>query len=173
MKFSAILAIAATVSAIKICDPNNKAGNPLCDQDKEIETSSDRKWKKLKRSQKVVKITKGENKAKQAREVRKEREGQLKARAAARALRNHIESQKKTLAQEDDEEQVDAAPAKQEESSESGDEGLAQAAPAQGEEESSGSDSEGGNLAQEENDMVDDIEDNLEGEEESSGSDDE
>lgn len=92
--FSMITLMVASTAAVKVCDDSNAAGNPLCDQGKEIETSSDRQWTRLRKSHKIVKVTSGENKAKQARDKRKERDGQLKARAAARAIRNHIESQK-------------------------------------------------------------------------------
>ena len=184
MKFTAILALIAAVAAVEVCDANNKAGNPLCDQEKEIETSSDRKWKKLKRSQKVVRVTKRENKAKQARETRKEREGQLKARAAARAIRNYVEEQQRnqgrTLVHKHTPKQAlkqvakhtahKAAPAKEESSSSSSDEAqkkLVQrrrkAAPAKDESSSSSSNDEAPKkLAQAgEDEFLDDVEENL------------
>ena len=106
MRFFSILAsIAAVTSALEIAKRNNDnaAGNPLCDQTKEIETQSDRQWKRLQRAHRINRVTRGENQRRQDRNARKERDGQIKARAAARAIARQNEAKKaakkKALAQ--------------------------------------------------------------------------
>lgn len=93
--FSIIASMMALSQAVCLEDADNKAGNPLCDQEKEIETPSDRKWKRLKKAFKINKVTRAENKRRQERDTRKERESQLKARAAARALQRHADEQER------------------------------------------------------------------------------